>query len=345
MLLPALVLAGGLGACAGGEEHADEESQPVVVSGEAWTVRDTVVSTVFDAAGVARPVAEATMSTKLMGEVEAVPVQEGDMVSRGDVLVRIDDSDLAAKEARVEASIREAEAVVADAETQAERMRALYADDAAPKAQLDAAETGLARARAGLAAARAAAAEVEANARYATVRAPFDGVVTSRRVDPGDFAAPGAPMITVLDAGRLRIAATASPDDVAGIGRGDTLLARIEDDTAMAVVEGVVPNAAGNLYTVNALVENGSGRFLPGSAATLELPQGERRAVVVPTEAVIRQGDLTGVRVRDEGATPLRWIRLGDPVGDYVEVLSGLEPGDVILLAPIVEPAEHGGEG
>lgn len=333
-ILPALVLAGAMGACAGEPEHAEEETRPTVVEGDPFTVRDTMIAAEFDAAGVARPVAEATLSTKLMGEVEAVAVQEGDRVRAGQVLVRIDASDLEAKEARVQASIREAEAVLENAEKQAERMRALYADEAAPKARLDAAETGLERARAGLEAARAAAAEIDATSRYATVRAPFDGVVTARMVDPGAFAAPGAPMVTVVDAGRLRVAATAAPSDVAGIQRGDTLRARIEGRPATAVVEGVVPNRAGNLYTVNAIVENPDGRFLPGSAADLALPQGERRALLIPSEAVISQGDLTGVRMRIGDDTPLRWIRLGDPVGGFVEVLAGLEADDVILIVP-----------
>ncbi|NIP79748.1 MAG: efflux RND transporter periplasmic adaptor subunit, partial [Gemmatimonadetes bacterium] len=258
--------------------------------------------------------------------------REGDRVTAGQPLVRIDASDLAAKRAQVEASIREAEAVVRDAETQAGRMRALYEEDAAPKAQLDAAETGLERARARLSTARAAAAEVDAVARYATVRAPFDGVVTSRFVDPGDFAAPGAPIMTVLDDRRLRIAATAAPDAVQGIGRGDTLSARIEGRPARAVVEGVVPSATGALYTVNAVVDNDGRRFLPGSAATLRLPQGERTAVVVPRSAVLRRGDLTGVRVKRDGGADLRWVRLGRDLGETVEVLSGLQPGDVVLL-------------
>lgn len=343
--LPALVLVGGVGACAGEPGHESEAAEATAVQGEAWTVRDTTIAAVFDAAGVARPVAEATLSTKLMGEVRNVAVQEGDRVSAGQVLVRIDASDLEAKGAQVSASIREAEAMVADAETRAGRMRALYADDAAPKAQLDAAETGLERARARLAAARAAAAELEATTRYATVRAPFDGVVTARRVDVGDFAAPGTPMVTVLDAGRLRVTASAAPEAVAGIGRGDTLRAWIEDEPAVAVVEGVVPDAAGTLYTVNAMVENEDGRFLPGSAATLELPQGSRRAVVIPSAAVVRQGDLTGVRILAGEATPLRWIRLGDRLDGLVEVLAGLTPGDVIVVQPSAPGADRGGEG
>jgi RND family efflux transporter MFP subunit len=365
-IVPAVLMAGVAMACAGEPEHTSEDAggtTGAVAAGMEWTVRDTVIPARFDAAGVARPIAEATLSTKLMGEVVEVAVHEGDAVAEGQPLIRIDASDLAAKRAQVEASIREAEAVVRDAETQARRMRALYEEEAAPRVQLDAAETGLERARARLATARAAAAEVDATARYAVVRAPFAGTVTARFVDPGDFAAPGAPMATVLDAARLRVAATAAPDIAAGVGRGDTLEALIEGKRATARVEGVVPSAAGNLYTVNAIVENVDRRFLPGSAATLRIPRGSRTAVLIPEAAVIRRGDLTGVRVRSADGVDLRWIRLGEARGDGVEVLAGLEPGDVILVSPAAgsmevsagvvpeiggageRPARHGEEG
>jgi len=333
-ILPAILAAAALAACNGEAEHdrAGEASRAAVAEGEPWTVRDTVVRSVFEAAGVAGPYAEATLSTKLMGQVVEVAVREGDVVASGATLVRIDAADLVARRAQVDASIREAEAMVRDAETQAGRMRALHAEDAAPKAQLDAAETGLERARAGLATARAAGAEVDATARYAVVRAPFAGVVTARFVDPGAFAAPGAPLVTVLDGRRLRIAASAAPDAVRGVARGDTVRARVEGMSVPAVVEGVVPSPGASLYTVNAVVDNEAGRFLPGSAATLELPQGERSALMIPADAVIRQGDLAGVRLRTAEGSSLRWIRTGRELDGMIEVLGGLEAGDVILV-------------
>ncbi len=346
-ILPVLIVAGVMGACGGEPEHApDTATESVAAAGVDWTVRDTLIASAFEASGVARPVAHATLSTKLMGQVVEVSVHEGDRVARGAPLIRIDASDLAARRAQVEASIREAAAVVAEAETQAGRMRALYDQDAAPKVQLDAAETGLERARARMATARAAAAEVDATARYAVIRAPFPGLVASRMVDPGDFAAPGAPMVTVLDARRLRVTVTAAPDAVAGIRRGDTVQARIEGRAAVAVVEGVAPSAAGNLYTVNAIVENDGERFLPGSAATLELPQGSRQAILIPEGALVRQGDLTGVRVRTAEGSTLRWVRLGGAARDgMVEVAAGLQAGDVILVPDSADVVARNGEG
>jgi RND family efflux transporter MFP subunit len=331
--IPTLALAAtaALAAC-GAEPEARAVARPVA-AGEVVTARDTLVRAMLEAAGVAEPLQQATLSTRLMGTVTAVAVQEGDRVRRGQVLVRIDAREIDAKRGQTTAGVQGAEAMALDARTQAERIRGLYRDSAATRAQLDAVEAGLARAEAGLAQARAAARELEAVGGYATVTAPFDGVVTRRHVDPGAFAAPGAPLVSVQDASRLRVRVTVGPEAARALARGGAVEARIEGVPVEATVEGVVPAPTGAVYTVNALVPNRDGRFLGGSAATLAVPTGERRAVLVPRAAIVREGDLTGVRVRAGEATDVRWVRLGAEHGALVEVLSGL-PGGAQVLVP-----------
>lgn len=334
--IPSLILiSGALSACARHGEAPARETAPARIAGTAVVVRDTVITATFDAAGTAVAMRQAILSTKLMATVDEVTVHEGDLVREGQVLARLDARDLAAKHAQLSASIAEAEAMQRDATTQAGRIRALYADSAATKAQLDAAVVGLARSDAAVRAAHAAAQELDAMAEYAVVRAPFAGMITKRYVDPGAFAAPGAPLIGIQDVGRLRITATVPPDVAAGMHRGASLDALIETRPARALVEGVVPATAANLVTINAIVANGTATLLPGSAANLSIPLGPRHAVVVPSAAVVRQGDLTGVTLRTAGGDDVRWVRLGralGPRGALVEVASGLRPGDTIVI-------------
>lgn len=306
-------------------------------SAESVPVLDTVIPATVEAAGIAAPIEQATLSTRLMGTVTEVLVREGDAVRRGQVLVRLDTRDLAAKDDQVRAGLAAAEAQATEAERYAVRIRALYADSAAPKAMLDNAESGLAQAKAGLAQARGAQAELAAVAQYGAVRAPFDGVVTKRFVDPGAFAAPGAPLVTVEDARTLRVSVTTTPDLARGIARGRMIEARIEETPAVAKVEGVVPAPGGGLYTVNALVTDRDGRYSSGGAAVLLVPRGTRRALFVPQAAIARQGDLTGVRVLEAGAPTLRWVRLGDARGDQVEVLSGLQGRERVAVTRMTE--------
>lgn len=317
----------GVMAC-GGEPPAPASPAATGASAQTLTVRDTQVVATFEAVGAAEAVRRATLSTRLMGNVVAVQVQEGDRVGAGDRLARLDSREIASRRTQVEAGIAAAEAVYRDAQTQAERFRALYADSAATLHQLEQVETGLTRAESGLTTARAAQTELDALGSYADVRAPFAGVVTRRFVDPGAFAAPGAPLIEMQDPSRLRITVSVPAALAAGLRRGAVLEARVEGRPAIARVEGVVPSGAGAVYTLNALIENRQGEFLAGSAATLRIPTGERRAILLPTSALVREGDLTGVRLP---GGELRWLRLGETRDGVVEVLAGVSAGDVIL--------------
>ncbi len=319
-----------LGACGG--DKTPTPAARVPLDGRPVAVIDTVIADAFDASGVAEPVRAATLSTKLMASVTAVLVHEGDRVAAGQLLVRLDARDLDAKRAQVQAGLAEATAVYNDAAVQTGRIRALYADSAATKAQLDQAETGLTRAAAGVATAKAMASELAATASYAEIHAPFAGVVTHRFVDPGSFAAPGAPIVTVEDASALRVTVSAAPEVVRGLRAGTEVRATVGDSAVRAKVEGIVPSGP-NLYTVNAVVANSKGALLSGSSATLALPRGTRRVILVPAAAVVRQGDLTGVRTVVDGQPSLRWVKLGRTTDGLAEVLSGLAPGDSVVVA------------
>ena len=318
------------------------EHPSMASASETYTVHDTTVDASFDADGVAAPIQQATLGTRLMGVVTDVLVREGDHVEQGQELVRIDARDLTAKSSQVAASVAEAEVFHRDALTQANRIRALFADSAATRAQLDAAETGLARAEAALRTARAATSELEAVASYSVVRAPFAGVVTKRFVDRGAIAAPGAPLVAIQDMSTLRISASTTPEIARGIHRGQTLDALVERTPVRVTVEGVVPAMAGNLYTINALVPNPNAAFLAGSKATLTLPTGQRRAFVVPSRAITREGDLTGVTIETTQGIDRRWVRLGRAMGDVTEVTAGLRAGDRIVVTSARNVARAG---
>lgn len=324
---PLLIAACGTGAA---QEHNASSGTLTRESGPVAVVMDTLLATNLLASGIAAPMREATLSTKLMAGVTSVLVKEGDMVAAGAVLVRLDARDLDAKAEQVAASADAAEAMRAQAAAHAARMRALFTQGAAPKATLEAAEASLAQAESALRGARAAGAELASVGSYAEVRAPFVGRVTQRFVDPGAFAAPGAPLVTVQDARSLRITVHASPDAVRALRRGQVLTATIEGLMAQATIEGVVPGM-GSLYQINAIVENAGGTHLPGSAATLEVPAGTHRALAIPADALRYEGDLVGVVVRTGANDVRRWIRIGARTGDLVEVTSGLRVGEQVV--------------
>jgi RND family efflux transporter MFP subunit len=321
-------------ALACGEAPAAESSPGIVAvdPGTVLVLRDTLLPDVVDVSAVTEPVVRATLSTKLMGHVMAVLVGEGERARAGALLVQLDAREVAARRDQAEAALRGAEAAHQEAARHAGRMRALHADSAAPRAQLDAAETGLARAEQGVLAARAAVTEVAVMADYAEVRAPFGGVVVQRFVDPGAFVTPGTPLVLIEDASRLRVVAPVPPLAAAGLRRGTAVRVSIEGIQASGIVEGVVPVPGASLANVQVIVDNAGGRFSSGSAATVSLQGPTRSVLLVPIAALVRSGDLTGVRVWIADGIVTRWVRVGRERGEAIEVLSGLAAGDSIVL-------------
>lgn len=327
----AFLFAGAL-ACSEGPPPENARVATAIDTRLLFVARDTTIVDVTEAPARSEPVLAATLSTKLMAHVKAVRVHEGDHVSSGAILAELDARDISAKRDQADAGLRSAEAAQHEAELHANRMRALLADSAAPRAHVDAAEAALVRATQAVLGARAAITELETLAEDATLRAPFAGVVVQRFVDEGAFVAPGSPLIRIEDASRLRVIASVPPASAAGVARGMPLDVSLEGVPVHGRVEGVVPATGAALVLVQVLVDNPGARFSSGSAATVSIPAGHRRALLVPATALFTAGDLTGVRIRSGTEVLTRWIRAGRRYGDSVEVLSGLTPGDTLVL-------------
>lgn len=317
----------------GSEPQTIETPPSRPIAGSRITVRDTLVPAVVELAGTANPIQEATLSTRVMATVASVLVQEGDRVAAGALLARLDTRDLDARRAQVEAGLAEALAMEQDAEAMARRFRALFADSAATRVQLEQAETGLVRAQSAVRTARAGATELAAVASYAEIRAPFAGVVSRRFVDPGAMAAPGAPLLLVEDHSRLRIEVTGSPTVFSGLSRGTTVEVLVEGRLVRGEVEAVVRGEAGNMVRANVVVANADRALVAGSAATVMVPQGARSVLVVPAGSLVRQGDLVGVDLVVADQAERRWVRIGRTLSDgLVEVLSGVAAGDLVMV-------------
>jgi len=336
--------AAGLAGCGSGGDAAATGGKEV----RAETARAARIAAprVVTASGSLEAANSAMVSTRMMGWVKRVHVDAGQRVAKGDPLVSIDDTDLRAKKAQAEAGIAEAKAVLANAETMVGRFERLYAEDSVSKAQLDEVTTGRDRAAAGLEMAKAALREVNVHLGYLDIVAPTDGLVARRMVDPGDMANPGMPLITLEKTEHMKVVAHVGERDVAVVTAGDSVtidVSSLPGAVYTAAVDRVVPtaNPGSRTYDVEAHIDNPDGRLKSGMFARMSIPVGTRSAVVVPEPAVIRRGQLTGVWVvGDQGRASLRWVRLGRAVGDQVEVLSGLEGDETVVVSATVPLAE-----
>lgn len=326
-----LIATAAIGAACSPADTRSAEAATSSPAGATAIATDTLLADALVLPGTAAAIREATLSTKLMASISAVLVTEGARVSAGQPLVELDARDIAAKAEQADAGVRAAEAAQREAAQYAERIRGLFADSAATPAQKDAAEAGLARANAAAAQARGAARELGTLAAYSRVTAPFAGIIVRRHVDPGAFAAPGAPLLTIQDDAQLRIRVDAPLETARGLARGATVDVAISGIARRATVEAVVPSA-GNVYTINAIVPNGDRHLMAGSPATVAVTRGTRRGLAIPTAALTRDGDLVGVTIRQNGQSIRRWVRTGVTSGTLTEITAGLVAGDVVVL-------------
>lgn len=328
------LLAGACGRAGGARETAARSVQAVEVV-ESRAPRGA------PAVGSVEPIRRASPASRLMGSVVAAAFEEGARVDSGQVLVRIDDRDLAARRAQLESRVAEAEVLLADAETNLTRMRTLDSERAIAGIQLEQAETGRTRAAAGLEAARAALRELDANASYGSVTAPFAGEIVRKNVQVGDIAAPGVPLFVLEDLSRIRVVASVGEAAAARLRVGARVPVEIEAAGVRTVgmVEAVVPVSRPPVtgFKVNVVLGRPSPAVISGMTATVLVPTDDPDAgaltrLLVPLGALVRRGQMVGVFLVDGTTARLRWVRAGLEEGDAVEILAGLKAGDRVVV-------------
>lgn len=313
---------------------------PVVVA------RRTSLPTFYSVAGTVRSQTTSTLAANVVGTVVRVAVAEGDRVRAGDVLVEIDAREPRAQAERaragrdeLERAIEAAAANAQLAETTWRRFAALRERGSASQQEYDeartrhtAAQAELARLTASRQGARAAVTQAAAVLGYSSVRAPIDGVVTARFVDPGAQAAPGVPLVAVEEERATRVDATV-PESISVAANGRAIV-EAGDQRLDARVIRVQPSVDSTART--ALVKLELARPLrAGTYVKVSFPTGERSAVVIPATALVRHGQLTSVFVIDRGnVARMRLVTAGATNGADVEILSGLDAGESIVSAP-----------
>jgi RND family efflux transporter MFP subunit len=317
-------------AAACGASTAEQPAPEATTPAPTITVGADTLATTVAAEGTVRARHRAEISTRMMARVAEVPAEIGTRVRAGQTLIRLGVEDVAADRAKAEAGVTVARAARDEAARMAARMDTLHAEDVVSRVQRDQARLGLTQAESQLAMAEATLREVETAAGYARIAAPFAGVVTARSVDPGDLAAPGMPLLAVESAGPREVVISVAPELAAALRPGTTVDVVARDGRrAGGTIQAVAGGADPTTRTVEVKIAVPAD-WITGMSATALVPSGTRVGVTIPADAVIRRGQLTGVRVVTGDAVTLRWIRLGRTVGDRVEVLSGLEAGERI---------------
>jgi RND family efflux transporter MFP subunit len=280
------------------------------------------------------------VSTRVMAMVTAVHVQSGDWVETGELLLEIDPQAAQGQVSQAQGALAQAQAALALAQRNYERFQSLAATAAASELELDMARMQYEQAEGAVEQARGAVEAATSVAADSRVTAPFRGRVVERQVEVGDLAAPGRPLLRIESTAARRLALEVPETTVAeaALQPGDPVQVAIDSRSDLGVLEGQVvemtPGADPRSHTFQVKVALPVPDLATGAAARAWVPTGQREAVVVPETAVLRQGGMHLVVVRDpEGRASSRVVTLGERLGeDRVEILSGLGGGEVVLL-------------
>ncbi len=340
----AVLLTLGLSACGSQESLAPEEGPAPEVQLE--QARWTEVAETYRYAGSVEGDRNATLSTKVMGRITALPVEEGSPVRRGQTLVRIQSQDIEAQHAQVEAQLRQTRAAQENAATNYKRMKTLFAAESATKKEFEDATLAHQTAQEQVNALQARLLEVQDALDYTVVRAPFDGYVVRKQAEVGSLAAPGQPLLTIEDVERLDVVAQVPESEVGRIAVGDTVDVEVGatgEGLQRGRVVQVNPSAAAGSRQFEAHVRLlAAGGVKPGMYATVVLRKGTRRVLTVPEAALVRRGQLTGLfTVNHQNEALLRWVRTGRHIDGRVEILSGLTDGER-YVADLTVPLRDG---
>jgi RND family efflux transporter MFP subunit len=317
-----------------------DNSDPIVVRVSA--IQSNEDSPFVSASGKIQAENSAELSTRMMGFVNKVHVNVGDQVSKGQLLVAINNSDLQAQRAQINASITEATAAFNNAQKDYNRFKNLFEDNSASQKELDDMTTNYEMAQARLEAANQMKNEVNSQFAYSNITAPFSGVITSKNIEVGDMANPGVPLISMEVPGKFQVVSMVSESEISEIKKGtevDVLVKSINKiiKGKVSEVSSSAKNTGGQFLVKIALYKTDS-NILSGMFTTVQFPIAKNTEVstmvLIPKDAIVTRGQLTGIYTTSESNTAvLRWLRLGRTFGDKVEVLSGLSIHESFIVS------------
>lgn len=315
--------AGGFGAAGGRQPQL-----PLVTVGRVQ--RDSIYD-VVEALGTAQANESVTLTAKVTDTVRRVNFEDGDYVEAGTVLIELTNQE-------EEALLAEARANLDDAESQLRRL-----EDLSGRGLTSASELDVARSRAG--ASRARLNSVVARLRDRLIQAPFSGLLGFRQVSPGTLLSPNTTITSIDDISLIKLDFTIPETFLGTMTPGAKIIAKSAsfpdrdfEGTVRTVGSRVDPVT--RAITVRAHIENDDRALRPGMLLTVAVVTAERVALVVPEGSVFQVQNRAYVYRVDGDTVHQREIDVGGRRFGVVEVLGGLEEGDLIVVEGIIKLRE-----
>jgi RND family efflux transporter MFP subunit len=288
--------------------------------------------------GTVEAVNRATMSAQTAGRVAEVFYDVDDYVEPGAPIVRFTDVEQQSALRQAQAALAEARARSNQAAEEFRRISGLFESGSASKREYDQALAARDAAEARVTSARSAVATAEQQLEYTLVRAPYAGIVTERHVEVGEAVNVGQPLMSGLSLEALRVVVDlpqAAAQRVREHRKAFVLTAggRIE---AAGLTIFPFAHSASNTFRVRVELPAGQFSLYPGMFVKVAFVVGESHRLLVPSAALLRRNEVTGVYVVDaERKVRMRPVRIGGTFGERSEILAGLAEGERIAADPL----------
>jgi membrane fusion protein, multidrug efflux system len=342
--LVAMVLAVALGTTACGKGDAEErtKTEPFAVKigkENTVTVKTDTITTGPVISGVLSAERSATVRAEVGGQVLSVRAEVGQSVRRGQVLGQIEDRTLRDAVVAAQSAVKSEQAALETARRELERASALVRGGAIAQREVETVETAVTAAESRLAEASSRLVSARKALADATITSPLTGVVSARPVNAGDIVAPGAELFTVIDPSSMRLEASVPSESLGALRVGAPVTFEVRgypNQTFDGRIERISPAAdpATRQVSIYVAIPNKAGRLVAGLFAEGRVAAASSRGLVVPISAIDETGGGTSVvRVRGgkaERVTVTTGLR--DEPSERIEVRSGLNEGDVLLL-------------
>lgn len=298
----------------------------------------STVDDVYEATGTVRSDRTSTVAARVMGVVTSLLVREGDTVKAGQVILIIDDRDAASRVRAASMAVESAKQNKSLAESTWQRYKNMYDEKALSRQEMDQIETQKKVAESEYERTVAMAQEAKTYLSFTRVTAPASGRVTEKRIDAGSMVSPGVPLLVIEGGGGSYIEAAVDAGLGAKVKTGMTVEAVVEtmDQPIVGTIREVFPSVdpLSRTFTIKVGLKDATPRS--GLFARIRIPVGKREAILVPNQAIVRKGQLTGVYIVDnQGNVIYRLIRAGNITAGGTEILSGLAVNDHVIMSGV----------
>ena len=284
----------------------------------------------------------AVISSRILARIEEIKVRAGDYVKKGQELVVLERSDLKSRVSQASSQIKSVDPGLDEAKKSLDRSLELNKRGLLALAPLEAAQANYKSFQAQKKSAQQALVEAKTALNYASVVAPFDGLIVDRFAEPGSTAQPGMSLLSLYNPSSVRVEANVREERAVHLELGQTLKMDIPSKglTLSAEIEELVPagNSSSRTFLVKSQINDISG-LLPGMYARLLIPAGSSKRILIPESFVAEAGQLNIVWVKqsktDEQVVEKRLIKVGLVKEDgMVDVISGLKAGEYLVQKP-----------